>query len=612
MDIVTVKRVRITLAIFSSALSVILGIFMWIMLDASSDAMSSVLLSSLALVVGVTVVAQIIYALNGQIFEFDGRLAKQEVLFAIICFQVIMQFSFGFSLYAVKQTELQNTSVDSTYAYFIELQQSAADNTIAAYRALDLEANMPECVESILLVDDNDPGGIDQYFRFPVSGGRLLMKKSPSYFIKRLQEFAVTLLMSLVISVLLMAELVYLAIKYMDTHNDSASVNPVYYLRQIAFLFYFTGYLGSSFIPILAHNLSGDNPNADFIAGLPYSVEALANCFAILLTVRIFQRRGWKPSYALGVSLFIAGLVASALSPNVYLLIASRAVTGAGYGFCWMTLRNITTLSGDRIENFSSLSSGIYAGIMCGVAFGTVLADTIGFRNVLLVSAGLSVMVAVFPMTLRNYRGSAAPADGNTIKLSARYIVLFTVFLVMIVIPTCISDAFCAYVLPLYINKLHFPTAYIGRVSLIYNLCFVYISSTLLIKLAKNTFKNKLFANALHMLVISLALFAVAFLGGFQAVIIAAALLGSADGFGFSVQNTYVLETQVSKKIGVMRMLTWFSLFKKFGAILGPIVFGLFIMNGFKALGVMGLVFIICAMAGVLMILFLQKNEVNR
>jgi predicted MFS family arabinose efflux permease len=586
------------------------------MLDASSNAMSPVLFNSLGLVTCVIIIAQIIYALKGPIFEFDGRLAKREVLSAIISFQVIMQLCFGFSLYAVRQTDLQNASFDGAYSYFISLQQSVLDNKASDYNALNLEKNMPGFVESVFLADDNYSGidesdMINNYFRFPVSGGKLLMKKSQTYFSKRLQEFGVSLLMSLVISILLMAEMVYFFVKFIDSPKDreTAENGAAVYIRQISFLFYFTGYLGASFIPILARNMSGDNPNADFIAGLPYSAEALANCFAILLAARFFKKKGWKPPYVMGVCIFITGILSSALAPNVYLFIISRAVAGTGYGFCWMTMRNITALSDDITGNFSSLTSGIFAGIMCGVAFGAVLADQVGYRNVLLISSLMAVIAAVFPIILRNGAAESAGAQSAGIKLSFAHIAVFIVFLILFVIPACITEAFCGYMLPLYVNRFHFPTAYAGRASLVYNLCLVYISSNFLRKLIKKYFSNALFHNVLYMLLISLSLFAAAHIGGFQAMIITAALLGSADGFGYSVQNAFILNTSVSKKIGKAQMLTFFSLFKKFGVMLGPLVFGLFITNGFRGLSALGIGFLLCILIGATLIVFLGKKE---
>jgi predicted MFS family arabinose efflux permease len=617
------NRIRLILAVFCVCLTAVLGVFVWIMFNVGT--LSGILLTALILVAVVTAVAQVIYALRGQIFEFDGRLATREILFAIICFQIVMQFSFGFSVFAVNQTELQNNSFDAAYAYFTELQNAAPGNTIDDYRALDIESGMPQCVEAVLLVGPDYESDSERYFRFPVSDGMLLMRKSTAYFNNNLQDFALSLIMSLAISVLLMAEIVYLFIKLMNERQSKAVLKsallpdvksvfrpePAEYLRQMAFLFYFTGFLGASFIPIMARNFAGSNPNADFIAGLPYSVEALFSCAAIVLTPRFFRKKGWKPLYLAGTGFFIVGLLASAFSPDVYAFIASRALVGLGYGFCWMTLRNIATLNENRAVNFAGLTSGIYAGVMCGVAFGAVLADMVGFNTVLLLSAVMALIAAAFAAIMKNTIKSVdTVSSGEKIVLKARDFAVFAVFLAFIVIPTSITDAFNGYLMPLYINNLELPTAYIGRVSLVYNLCLVYISSMLLFKLVLRYIKIPLLINTLHMVIISAALLVAAYIGGFTAILIAGALLGSVDGFGFSIQNSYLLDTRVSHRFGRVNMMTFISLFKKAVAMLAPLVFGLFIINGFGGLGAMGAMFIICALAGTLLILILNRREV--
>ncbi|MCL2108442.1 MAG: MFS transporter [Oscillospiraceae bacterium] len=620
MDKSSKRSVRLQMAAFSSVLTVGLGVFVWIMLGAGKGASSSVLLVGLILFVGVTVAAQIIYALKGQIFEFDGRLAEREVLFAIICFQMILQFSFGFSLYAVNQTELQNTGIDKAYELFVGLQQQADGNSLADYRAIDLQASMPEHIEAVFVAEnysDNAEYSTKQYYRFPVDGGGVVMQKSRAYFTKNLQDFAVSLLMSLVVSVLLMAELVLLATKFIGRQKipepETSTPVPLVtgYLRQIAFLFYFTGFLGASFIPIMARDLAGSSSNADFIAGLPYSVEALAGIAAILITTRIFGKKGWKPPYIMGAVIFIVGLAASALSPNLAAFILSRGMVGMGYGLCWMTLRNITTLAADRTRSFAGLNSGIYAGIMCGVAFGAVLADIVGFKAVLLISGLMAALSALFPLVLGNAKsGAFNVSGGGKINLTWRDIAVFTLFLVLIVIPTSIADAFNGFLLPIYVNDLGLPTAYVGRVSLVYNLCLVYLSSTLLLSVVCRYIKKPLFQNALHLAIISGALFIIAYFGGFTAVLIAGAMLGAVDGFGFSLQNSHILDMRLSEKIGITRMLTLFSLFKKLCAMIAPFAFGLFLLNGFSGLGAMAAVFVICGVTAVISITLL--NKVNK
>jgi hypothetical protein len=56
-------------------------------------------------------------------------------------------------------------------------------------------------------------------------------------------------------------------------------------------------------------------------------------------------------------------------------------------------------------------------------------------------------------------------------------------------------------------------------------------------------------------------------------------------------------------------MMTFVSLFKKAAAMLAPLVFGLFIMNGFGGLGALGVMFIVCGLAGTFIILILSRKE---
>ena len=590
------KKARIILCAFSAALTVALAFFVWFMLDAGNSESRVMLGRCLFIVAGVTIITQVIYSFKGQIFEHDGRLAAREILFSIICFQCIMQFGFGFAMYAANQIALQNSSLDGAYEYFTELQRLAPENDAAAFRGLDIERNMPEYVESVVIAEGR-AGDPNRHFRFPIDGGTLLMQKSQAYFAARLRQFALDMLMSLVISILLMIEIVYLMTKYLDNMISRERITAPGYLRQLAFLFYFAGFLGSSFVPVLARDLYGDSPNANFIAGLPYSVEALFNCVAILMAAPVFRKFGWKPPYAAGAAVFALGLALSSAASDVYFFIFARAIAGMGYGLCWMTLRNIATVGDNRTEAFGSLTAGTYGGVMSAVAFGAILADKIGYSAVLFLSAILCVALLAFPMMIGNEKPVTAPAQstaGVKIGLVPRDIAAFGVFILLIVIPTVVSDAFCDYFAPLYVNDLGMSTAYIGRVSLVYNLCIVYIGTTIMMKLVTRLFRSELMWNISHMVLVSCALFSIAYIGGITAVMIAAMILGTADGFGFSAQNTYILNTNVSRRVGTVRMLMYISLFKKFAAMFAPAAFGIFLgIRGGMAL--MAAIFAICA-----------------
>ena len=78
--------------------------------------------------------------------------------------------------------------------------------------------------------------------------------------------------------------------------------------------------------------------------------------------------------------------MATAFAGPILLFILARALTGLGYGFCWMTLRNFALFGRneeEKSEGFSLLNAGLYAGINCGSVLGSILADKVGYQIIL-------------------------------------------------------------------------------------------------------------------------------------------------------------------------------------------------------------------------------------
>ena len=61
-----------------------------------------------------------------------------------------------------------------------------------------------------------------------------------------------------------------------------------------------------------------------------------------------------------------------------------------------------------------------------------------------------------------------------------------------------------------------------------------------------------------------------------------AVLLGTADSFGFGVQNNYFLELPSIKRMGASRALSVLSFIKKMLEMTGPLVFAFAISAGFQ------------------------------
>ena len=440
--------------------------------------------------------------------------------------------------------------------------------------------------------------------------------------------------------------------------------DSLYYIRQIAFLFYFASRLSSTFIPIMARSLY--NPfgalSDTTAAGLPQSAETLLTCSAIFITTLILEKKGWKLPFIFGLAMVAAGTLFSGLSPNLVAYILSRALVGLGYGFCWMTLRNISLFGRtekDQILGFALLNAGIYSGINCGAAIGAILADILGFRKVFFISAGLTLLTSFFIIRMENAllpkrvkekkadkeaaaakdsvkagetaaakdsakageaaaakdsvkAGEAAAAERSSAgsRVTGLQIATAALFVVLMIAPICITDSFMSYYLPLYFEHSGRPVTDVGRAQLLYGLVIVYAGpalSVLILKFRGKSLKN---LNVLYNLMVAVSLFLPGLGAGLMLPFLSAALLGTADSFGFGVQNNYFLDLPAVSKMERSVSLSLLSFIKKLLEMTGPMAFAAVIMIGYqRGIMIMAVTFAIMAFAFMILSSIMNRSK---
>jgi len=445
----------------------------------------------------------------------------------------------------------------------------------------------------------------EMYLRFELYD----MQLEEAFIQKELNDTMISLLTTLVISIFFSVEIVWLMIKLTTEKKQQENrVRPaaLSYVRQIAFLFYFTSRLSSAFIPIMAkgfgETLFGMSANA--AAGLPQSAETLLTCVAIFATTALLTKKGWKLPFGVGLVLVALGTFVSAVSPTLLIFIAARAIVGLGYGFCWMTLRNLALFGKDDSEQawgFSMLNAGLYAGINCGSSLGSILAEKFGYQNVFFVSVVLTILCSIAILCMENAvlkKRDGEPEQEAPVEETVKkqvfgvweklQVLCFSVFMIA---PSCIVASYLSYFLPLYFESLGRGVSDVGRAQLVYGLIIVYIGPKISkLMIAKD--KKLLLSNYGYNLLFSAGLLLVGCIGGMEIAFVAVMLLGVADSFGFSVQNNYFLALPSVKRMGASKSLAYLSFLKKLTEMLGPTVFAFVLMLGYETgVRLLGIVF---------------------
>ena len=570
----------------------------------------------LRILVVIAIVSLAAFFAWGPVFNIEGKLESVNINAMLMTVLIIIQVAFFFEIVSVRDQIL-------TYQIYADIRK---DITIADESSKDTlnDALSGFCEHGISKVSIIDDGGKVLYSSdletigtamedsaYSYSFGkeneiRFIVDKS--YFTKQIISIILNLLTVLVTSIFLTSEIILSMIRVISrriekkmivSSSDEAvrpMISPLFYIRQISFLFYFASRLSAAFIPTMAKSL---HSSLSFIsdttaAGLPQTAETLLTCSAIFITTLILERKGWKLPFISGLIMVSLGTLLSAFSPNLLIFVLARAVVGLGYGFCWMTLRNLSLFGRndkEQILGFALLNAGIYAGMNCGSALGAILAEIFGFKFVFIVSAIMTLLTSAFIIGMENAllpkkeKEETKSEAEKSMKVDGEKtggFVTAVLFVILMIAPASIAASYLNYYLPLYFDDIGRSVTDVGRAQLLYGIAIVYAGpflSGIISSFRQRELKN---INILYNFTIALSLFLPGIGAGVFLPIIGAALLGTADSFGFGVQNNYFLSLSSVRRLGASKSLSVLSFIKKMLEMVGPLVFAAVIVLGFQ------------------------------
>ena len=404
----------------------------------------------------------------------------------------------------------------------------------------------------------------------------------------------------IVISFLFLGEILILFFIYFDKETrrfDASSSISSGLIRPCAFLLLFGAHISISFLPLHMEALFEPffGLPKDIAIGLPISTEMLFAGISVIIAGSWIDRRGWYQPLICGLILSGAGAIYSGLTTGPVQFIASRGVVGFGYGLALMSSQGYVIMNTDESgkgHGLALLFAGVYAGSICGSAVGAMLAERIGYRQVFLVGAVITLLTALY--AIQSLRSATRRQDQpHTTQQSNRVVRenLLNFFLnrntASLLLFSCLPSAiaiigFLNYFSPIYLDKLGESQSNIGRIFMIYGLCLVYIAP-FVGKYSDRAKNQKRFVVTSGILG-SCAFFAFFFFEGILATALAVFVLGISASFG-TARRSYVLQLKTSRKLGMGKTMGVFNSTYRIGQVLGPIIIGWFMLSMEKGQG---------------------------
>ena len=447
---------------------------------------------------------------------------------------------------------------------------------------------------------------------------RLQLALQPHAITTRISALALDLGASLLISFLLLLELSKLLglIAQRTLPHDTAMAalegthrsRAVQALRAAGFMF-FLGYdMGISFIPLLAQQLYEPflGLSREVVIGLPISAEMISAGVALLFSGGFSLRYGWQKVFAAGTLASALGLLLGSMASGLPLLILGRVATGFGFGLVLMAGQIGTLGKANAGAGLTSVFAGIFSGSICGSAAGAMLADHISFQAVL-GAAACTILLALFTVMLGKESAEEAaqsaaqkttPAQGHMFSGCLQLLqdprMHLVLWLVGIPAAMCLTG-FLHYLLPLRLANAHVDQSDIGRIFMLYGLCFI-TAGPLLGRWIDHRKDKSLFLTLTGLLsgiTLLVAAKATSLAGAAAAVIV----LGLAQCLAAPASMICILTLTTAQKLGREKTASVYRGLERMGQVAGPVIFGLAIslMTPATALLLMG--GIICGLA---------------
>lgn len=430
---------------------------------------------------------------------------------------------------------------------------------------------------------------------------------------ERLFRLAMDLGTSLLISLLFLMELAKLlglvvskSLTPDGAQNDSSYAAQA--LRAAGFIF-FLGYdMGISFIPLLARKLYQPfwGLSEEIVIGLPISAEMISAGIALLVSGTFSQRHGWHTTYLLGIASAAAGLLLGGLATNLPMLIAARIIAGFGFGLVLMASQLGTLGSAKAGAGLAGVFAGIFSGSICGSAAGAMIAEHMSFEAALLTGAVIILFAAravLFGRATPASDTNAAVALGTNAALASGTNAASTtvsaagsgaaklaaaspftgssgllkdprmhLILLLAGIPAAIClTGFLHYMLPLLLNAEHVEQADIGRIFMLYGLCFI-TAGPLIGRWIDRTADKAVFLMLMGLLS-GVALLLGTGKGVFMAAF-AVVALGLAQCIAAPATMLCVLALTSAQRLGKEKTASIYRSMERIGQVAGPMLFG--------------------------------------
>lgn len=409
------------------------------------------------------------------------------------------------------------------------------------------------------------------------------------------KEVALSILSMAVVLLMIIVEIIFYA-EHRERKRKNLALPGLaaqFPLRLLIFLAYLVDCMQDAFVSILANQLYTPILGIPQSVGaaLPLSAQVFAAAVMAFLGGGLSRKVGVKKTLVGGFLLEITGCLLCGAGGTYFSLLGGKAVIGMGLGLIIVSLNAIAARGEDEAESakaFTDISAGTLAGVTAGAGVGSIILSFGHYSMVYFAGAAILLIGLALSFSGRDYKEVAVAKAKEEVGffrfLFNRQVITF---LLLMLLPFLMGLSFREYFFPIYAAELGMSETMIGRLYLICGLLVIYAGPQLTGKLIARL-GGKWTVTLASALIIAAPLLYVA-IPTLATTIVGVLLLSVAISFGYAAQSTYYSELPSVEHYGGGRAMGIYSLFENIGQTLGPMIYGLAMMLGYRSgLGLIG------------------------
>ena len=185
--------------------------------------------------------------------------------------------------------------------------------------------------------------------------------------------------------------------KPVDSESGLIIIKPAY------FLVVFLDSLTYSFLPKFMQEAAVASGVSVGFASVPFTAYYLAFALSLIPAGVFCDRRGPKPAILLGLVLAAASVLALALPLGIWEMTALRAISGIGQGVLLIGVQSyiLAVASPEKkTQGVAIIVFGFQAGLISGMALGSLLVNFLGTRGVFMIAGGVGLANLIYCLFL--------------------------------------------------------------------------------------------------------------------------------------------------------------------------------------------------------------------